>query len=180
MKRTIHKWFWLWNFDKEEDWLNEMAAKGLVLSGVGYCRYEFIENMPDAYQIRLEMLKKSPNHPESRDYMRFLEETGVELVGTLCRWAYFRKKAGGASFDLFSDFGSKIEHLNRMLFLPAVLGIMNLFNTINWALKFFDDGDNAELFVMLLCGAATFLLAYGFIQILRKKLALQKERALRE
>ncbi len=41
MKHIIHKWFWAWDFDKEEKWLNEMSAKGLNLTGVSFCRYVF-------------------------------------------------------------------------------------------------------------------------------------------
>ena len=41
MRQVIHKWFWAWEFEKEEQWLNEMSAKGLALVGIGYCRYEF-------------------------------------------------------------------------------------------------------------------------------------------
>ncbi len=26
MRKTIRKWFWAWDTDKEEKWLNEMAA----------------------------------------------------------------------------------------------------------------------------------------------------------
>ena len=26
--RTMRKWFWVWDFEKEEEWLNEMALKG--------------------------------------------------------------------------------------------------------------------------------------------------------
>ncbi len=29
--------FLVWDFDKEEKWLNEMAAKGLALTSVGFC-----------------------------------------------------------------------------------------------------------------------------------------------
>ncbi len=38
MRKVIHKGFFVWNFDKEERWLNEMAAKGLALISVGFCR----------------------------------------------------------------------------------------------------------------------------------------------
>ena len=31
MRKVIRKWFWAWNFEKEEEWLNEMSAKGLAL-----------------------------------------------------------------------------------------------------------------------------------------------------
>ena len=45
MRKTIRKWFWAWDFEKEEKWLNEMAAKGLALVGVGFCKYEFDAEM---------------------------------------------------------------------------------------------------------------------------------------
>jgi len=180
MRRIIYKWFWMWNFDKEEQWLNEMAAKGLVLSGVGFTRYEFDENDSDRYHIRMEMLDRLPKHPESQRYIRFLEETGAEHVGTLLRWVYFRKKSDEGPFDLFSDVDSRIRHLNRMLWLIGFLGVLNLFNTFNISSMFLRDGYNFELAVALFCGAVALLLLYGYIQILRKKLRLKKDRRLHE
>ena len=37
MEKTIRKWFMVWDFEKEEEWLNEMALSGWVLDGVGFC-----------------------------------------------------------------------------------------------------------------------------------------------
>lgn len=51
-EKKIHKLFWVWQFDNEENWLNEMAAKGLALVGVGFCRYEFEECTPGEYNVR--------------------------------------------------------------------------------------------------------------------------------
>ncbi len=34
-KKTIHRWWWAWNFDKEEQWLNEMAMEGWALYDTG-------------------------------------------------------------------------------------------------------------------------------------------------
>ena len=31
MKRVMHRLFWAWDFDREEDWLNAWAARGLAL-----------------------------------------------------------------------------------------------------------------------------------------------------
>ena len=81
MRKTVRKWFWVWDFDKEEQWLNEMAAKGLALVGTGFCRYDFEECVPGAYQVRLELLENQLQHAESQQYIRFLEETGVEQAG---------------------------------------------------------------------------------------------------
>ena len=38
-QKTIRKWFWVWEFEKEEQWLNEMALNGWVLCQVGWCKY---------------------------------------------------------------------------------------------------------------------------------------------
>ena len=40
-RKTIRKWFFVWEFEKEEDWLNEMAMNGWVLESVGFCSYHF-------------------------------------------------------------------------------------------------------------------------------------------
>lgn len=54
MRTVIHKVFFAWDFDKEERWLNEMAAKGFVLVAVGLCRYEFEDCIPGGYKIRID------------------------------------------------------------------------------------------------------------------------------
>ena len=101
MRTTIHKAIWIWNFDKEEKWLNEMAAKGFCLVSVGLFRYEFEDCEPGEYQICMQMLENHPNHPESRKYMEFLEETNVEHVGSVLRWAYFRKRQSTENLNFF-------------------------------------------------------------------------------
>ena len=107
MRQTIHKWFWVWDFEKEETWLNEMAAKGLCLVSVGFCKYEFEDRIPGEYRVCLQLLDKCPRHPESKKYIEFLETMGVEHTGSFTRWAYFRKKAVDGKFELFSDNDSR-------------------------------------------------------------------------
>ena len=120
MKKVVHKWFWAWSFEKEEKWLNEMAAKGLVLSSVDFCKYVFEDSLPDQYNVRLELLENAPTHPESEKYIRFLEETGAEHVGSVNRWIYLRRPAEMGPFDLFSDNASRVRHLGRILSLLTV------------------------------------------------------------
>ena len=38
-RKIVKKWIWIWDFDKEEHWLNTMAQSGWVLDKVGFCRY---------------------------------------------------------------------------------------------------------------------------------------------
>ena len=39
MRFSAHRLFFAWDFEEEEQWLNEMASKGMNLQGVGFCKY---------------------------------------------------------------------------------------------------------------------------------------------
>ncbi|MBQ7916580.1 MAG: DUF2812 domain-containing protein, partial [Firmicutes bacterium] len=154
MRTIIHKFFGIWNYEKEEQWLNEMAAKGLCLVSVGYCRYEFEDCQPGEYTIRLQLLANNPTHPEGAKYIQFIEDTGAEHVASWLKWVYFRKKKSDGEFQLFSDHTSLIQHLTRVLHLLLILGIANLYiGAYNLFLFFFlDSGINILGFINFFIG----------------------------
>lgn len=180
MKKVIHKLFFAWDFEKQEKWLNEMSAKGLNLDGVGFCKYIFEEGMPGEYIYRLELLEKGPTHAESEQYIRFLEDTGVEYVGSITRWVYFRKKAADGEFDLFSDIDSRIKHLNRLTSSFGVLAIAEFLISLSNLIVFFSNGYRPNMYIGLLTIAAGLLLTFGFCRIAMRTRKLKKERILRE
>ena len=164
-RKTIHKRFWVWDFEKEERWLNEMALDGWALENAGFCRYTFVRCEPGEYIIRVQMNKDA-------DYRSFVEVLGAEYVGGCVNWAYFRRKAELGPFDLFSDIDSRIKHLDRigkMLWLLCLanllIGVTNLMN-----------GRTISI-LNLLCAA---VLSYGLGRIHGKKEALETERLLHE
>ncbi len=133
MRQTIHKWFWVWDFDKEEQWLNHMVDQGLCLVDNGFCKYVFEDCAPGAWQIRMELLEHTPASPKGQAYLSFLEETGAQQVGRWLRWVYFRKPTAEGPFDLFSDNRSRMSHLTRIInfilplaWLNVVMGMTNL------------------------------------------------------
>ena len=180
MRRTIHKWFWVWSFDKEEKWLNEMAAKGLHLVSVGYCKYVFEEGIPGDYAIRLELLDNFPTHPESLQYIRFIEDTGAEYLGSVMRWVYFRKHANADGFDLYSDIDSRISQLKRILFFILPFALLQFTMTMSNLSVYFSSNSISSLVVSMLTFLLGCLLGYGFIRIYLKMRRLSKERALHE
>lgn len=123
------KWWWAWNFDKEEEWLNEMAEKGYALIDAWACFYTFEKTEPGEYIIRLEYQN------EGVDYLDFLKDIGAERVARYAGWNFFRRKSSLGPFDIYSDLSSKIAHLKKIERLLAALGFMNLgvgiINTIN-------------------------------------------------
>lgn len=177
MKTIVRKWFWAWDYDREELWLNEMSAKGLALTSVGYCRYEFAPCEKGEYNYRIELLDNMPTHPESVQYIKFMEESGVEQIGSYMRWVYFRKKSDDIPFDLFSDAPSKIRHLNRILTLIGILGAVNFYNGFyNVFLAVSGSGVFGVNFPAgALCCIIAGLCGYGYYKLWKKKDYLKKE-----
>jgi hypothetical protein len=180
LKHTIRKLFWSWDFDKEENWLNEMSTKGLQLTSVGFCKYVFEDGTPGEYFYRLELLDNLPCTAESQRYIRFIEDTGAEHVGSILRWVYFRKKANMGEFDLFSDIDSRIKHLNRLLVLLLVVGICIFLTGIINLSVFLNAGFESNRNIGIIDVVLGLLLFCGFAKIFLKKRRLKKERILHE
>ncbi|WP_298196963.1 DUF2812 domain-containing protein [Desulfosporosinus sp.] len=124
MKSVVRKLFI--NFEKEEKWLNDMTAKGLNFVDYSFARYLFEEGTHGEYIYKIELLDQLPSHPESKAYIKLMEETGVECVGTYSRWFYFRKKSKEGPFDFNTDYNSCNKHDKKAASLVGILGFLNL------------------------------------------------------
>ena len=165
-RKTIHKWFWVWDFEKEERWLNVMAQTGWLLDGVGFGVYHFVPCASGEYAVRLEM------HPYDKEYIRFMQEAGAEYVGRMFQWIYFRKKTQDGPFDIFSDLDSRIAHLDRIGKMLALLSIANLLLGITNSMNASSWG-----WINLVCAS---LLTYALGRIHGKKETLEEKRRLME
>lgn len=124
MKKKVFRL--VFDFEKEENWLNSMAAKGWNLVSYTIGLYVFEKGVPGEYTYRIELLENLPSHPESQSYLEFMRESGVECVDTHLRWVYFRKKTSDGSFSIYTDSESKIKHYERIVWLLGAVAIMNL------------------------------------------------------
>ena len=165
-RKKIWKWFWVWDFEKEERWLNQMAMDGWVLAEVGFANYTFERCEPGEYIIRLQM------HKPDEEYLSFLEEIGAEYIGRMVQWIYFRRKAEEGPFELFSDAPSKIEHLNWIARTLLPLGVANLLIGIVNSLNGSPIGSVNVLLATLLM--------YGLGRIHGKIESLEKDRDIQE
>lgn len=165
--KVVRKWFWVWDFEKEEQWLNMMAESGWVLNKVGFCRFEFIPCKPGEYAVRLEMREEDPA------YISFMSEMDTEYVGRVAQWLYFRRKTADGPFELFSDLDSRMAHLNRINRVLRIITAANIAigvgNSINPMIR--------AGWMNLLCVALT---AYGAGRIRGKMDELNKVRQLHE
>ena len=165
-RKTIRRWYWVWDFDKEERWLNEMAMQGWALAEVGFCRYVFEKCEPGEWIVRLQMKQSDP------DYVEFLEELGAEYVGRIVQWIYVRRRAEEGPFELFSDTQSRLDHLNWIARMLLAGGMMNL---VIGVVNAFSGNAVGAINVLL----AT-LLMYGLGRIHGKMESLEEKSGLQE
>jgi len=183
MKRVI--WRPYWNYENEEKWLNEMAAKGWMLTDYTWCRYVFQEAPAGKYIYRIELLENVHSHPESQRYLRFLEEAGIEYVTHYIRWVYLRKKAVDGPFDLYTDLDSKIKRDLRIhyfwrffIWLELSVGFINFGLSIMIWITERTLQSNMWLGILLI---AIGFLFYGIDAPVKKRIKhMKKEKQIRE
>lgn len=182
MLEKIHKLYC--SYEKEEKWLNDMAAKGMMLKQYNVGTYFFEKDIPGKYIYRIELLENLPSHPESKSYIEFMEDTGVEYICSYMRWVYFRKKSSEGPFDLYSDLDSKIKHYNKVSQLFLIVFFINLMAMISNLVMGIQAMVNRNIYVNLGFAAISFIVAslIGRIILLYKNKVkkLKKEKQLVE
>lgn len=180
MRHTVTKVFTVFGHEKEEAWINQMSAKGLSLVKVSFCRYTFVDSEPDEYIYQLYYMPHYPKHPESVQFMRFLEEMGIEVVDTYLSWIYLRRRASEGPFELYSDIPSQINTYKRLLaaFLPLACleWLIGLQNLLHWQ----DHHGIPNLVLGILLMALGILFTWGSLSLYRKIRRLRREALLRE
>ena len=173
MLKTATKWFWVWEHEKEEEWLNAMSQQGWQLKSVGFARYTFESGSPGKYSYRLEFLEHFPHSAKGQDYLGFLSETGIEHVASYSRWVYLRKEGAAEAFELFSDDESLLKHISRLLTMIMPLLVLNLFfassHLIQWA-----SGHYYPFFPFVIQSGVSLLLLFGAIKLWLKVKAIKK------
>ncbi len=180
MRHTVWKAFTIWQFEEEIVWLNAMAAKGLNLVYPGFFYYVFEDGNAGEYQYTCECLEHYPNHPESLTYIRFMEESGVEYMGSLKKWVYFRRKTSDDTFQLGHDLDSRIKHYRysqkMTIFFSILLLAVALWNFLNYL----DHEPVVALICSILCTLVAIWMIGGTIKSFIAYRRWQNERLLRE
>jgi len=114
MKKTVRKIFFIWEYEKEEQWLNEKSKEGWQLAKASFRKYQFESGIPKEYTYRLELLDKNTKSKESTSYLNFLQETGIEMVGECKQWVYLRSKTTDGSFEPSNRALYELTHLLKI------------------------------------------------------------------
>lgn len=119
-------------FDKEEKWLEAMAAAGWLLSGK-LVFYEFQKTAPRNEKIRIDF-REAKSRKDFLDYRTLFEDSGWKhIAGTKSSGTqYFLKINDNSTEDIFSDTLSRAGRYKRLsdmwlscaiIFMPLLLSM---------------------------------------------------------
>ncbi|PWB49809.1 MAG: hypothetical protein C3F13_18395 [Anaerolineales bacterium] len=114
IKRT--KWFWPWQDEKEETWLEEMSSEGLHLNSVHLpCIYTFERGEPRRYTYRLDYMPLN-RADKIQEYQQIFTDAGWQYIGEMSNWRYWRTfNSNNNASEIFTDRESKIRKYQRLL-----------------------------------------------------------------
>ncbi len=118
LKLTVFKWWWGWNSDSVEEWLEQMEAKGLRLdkvTGIG-TRFHFTEAEPKKVRYCIDFQEKL-----NREYIDLVHDDGWELIPMGSGWYVFRKEYDEERPNLYTDLDSLLVR-NKKLFSVILAG----------------------------------------------------------
>lgn len=189
MRRVFHKLFFVWELEKEEAWINEMAAHGYSLEHAGRFSFEFEETEAGKYKYKTLFLKGSAYSEENQKYFRFLEEMGIKVVCTIGypgrSWVYTRALAEEYpdGIEIFSDIDSKINYhkITTGYFVFCILVSLFAAAINTWSVVI----NRGNFFLLnLICAVAMYIICIGAITATVRNIIcihrLKKERNIHE
>jgi len=116
-KRKITKLFFAWQDEKEQTWLEQMAAHGWILDEVVFICYTFRKEEPQQICYRLDYQEIKQN--ELQDYLGLFADAGWQYKGRVNNWFYFASK-GNEAKEIYTDIHSKVQKYKRVLRMCAI------------------------------------------------------------
>lgn len=173
MKKVKYRIFG--DFEKEEKWVNDMAAEGWHLEKFSFGRFVFTKGEPGAYIFRNEFIRM--NSSEKEDYFDFLKDSGITIINELGGWVYMKKAAAEGPFEIYTDTKSKIAYYKRMLSIFALFFFVNVwFGIMNLSILWDSARDKIAIPIIGVFNiVVALIIAYPIIKIIHRKKVLEKQ-----
>jgi hypothetical protein len=157
-RKHVFRWFWAWNDDAEERWLEEMALSGwhLVSGPILYC---FEEGAPGRVRYALDYRSE---RADLEEYVKLCSDAGWEKVFDFAGWQYFRTSSAAAP-ELYTDARSRIAKYQRLWGFAALIALTTLGANLPWMLGSPDIEPSRALFEALRCTVGVVGLLWVYI-----------------
>ena len=115
--KRVWRYYTLADYEKEEQFLNNMSAQGWRFLDTNGFRYTFERCEPEQVVYRIDFSGLGLN--ERDDYYAMFSDFGWEYLQDFNGFSYFRKIGSGISpedLELFSDNSSRLTMMKRIIF----------------------------------------------------------------
>lgn len=150
------KFFTIYEYDKEQDYLRRMHRDGWRFIRVsGFCVYHFEKCVPEDVVYQLDYNQEGIAHKD--EYVRMFSDCGWEYLQDYLGYSYFRKPASqtdGAE-EIFCDEASRMQMMARV-FKGRVIPLLVLFMALLLP----------GLIINLIQGEYIIALLYGAVMLL--------------
>lgn len=171
------RWFTIFEYDKEQDYLRAMHKSGWKLIKVnGLTVYHFEKCTPEDVVYQLDYNQEGIAHKE--EYLQMFRDCGWEYLQDYAGYSYFRKPVSEAGAEeIFCDDESRLQMMERVIkgrMLPLLIlffcvllpqFINNLLNLHNYFLAAF-IGSVLLLYIVLF--TMSFVKYYQFKSHIKK------------
>ncbi|MBB6670359.1 DUF2812 domain-containing protein [Cohnella nanjingensis] len=132
--KRVKKWWFSWDSDKIEQWIEEMEAQGWHLTAVTGNAIHFAFEKGEPRRMRYCVDYQSARN---RDYIALCQDAGWELLYDKMGWYVWRMPYTDTRPELYSDVDSLMDRNKRLIAMMATLTfaqipiIVALFSTLN-------------------------------------------------
>ena len=119
--KNFLKWFWPWQDQQREEWLQRMSQNGWHLNsiGLGGLVFKFTPGEKLDYVYQLDF--RQERSEQMVEYLDLYEKAGWEHVMSWNGWQYFRKRyKEGETAQIFTDNQSKVQKYKRLMFYSSL------------------------------------------------------------
>ncbi|WP_127534339.1 DUF2812 domain-containing protein [Paenibacillus kobensis] len=164
----------VWNYEKDEQWMTDLSAQGLhlVKPGIVRSRFEKDTDRRYVYKVDYHQLKKGE---ELKSYLALFEDMGWEHVSSYMGWHYFRKPyAEGESYEIYTDRTTIIQLWKRVQTTFLMILLANIPILILNLVNMFETADRSEVISSTIASVSGFqttvalLLLYGWFRFQNK------------
>ena len=173
-KYKIFKYFYPWQKEEEEKWLNEMSSQGWNLYKVNKLGfYHFVRNIESkyGYEYRMELYDKKLHKKEIDNFVEFLKYNNIQRICNTNEWVYFRREKTPVNiekeFILYNDNYSNVQQVKKfkeLLFLIFIACLFIFF--INFMYVDLRTVQGPLFAFLSICLVSFFI--YGFVKIKQK------------
>ncbi len=167
MKKTVKRCFrlfWLWQEDKEMEWLRTMSLKGWHLINACVFVYTFEKGEPKdiVYYGDFKSIKKT----DVEEYLSIFKDAGWKYICRQGSWFYFASPADNKYKEVYSDNQSRLGKY-RMLLLTHIIILPILFNSLRIVANRMANNETILMGILLILTFVIFLaVIYSTIRLI--------------